>query len=154
VDRTVGDVQDLIMLGVLSAQSADESTAFAPGDPHRLHVATLPRWRELTPEEPPTLPVHPAPAVPPPARRARMLAQRRNVFGVRASQLPDPEGQDERDRAPQIPGISVLDEFLELVPKRRWDLDRGRKGLHPAANERPHRVRPRREFVVRSEPLE
>jgi hypothetical protein len=60
VDGTVRDVQHLIMLSILSAQSADEPASFAPGYRHRFHVATLPRFRRLAPEEPPALAVRPA----------------------------------------------------------------------------------------------
>jgi hypothetical protein len=89
VDGTERDVQHLIMLRVLSAQSADKPAPFAPGDPHRFHVATRPRSRKLSPEEPPTLPVRPSPSLASLARRPCAIAQGGDVFGVGASQLPD-----------------------------------------------------------------
>ncbi len=154
MDGTVRNVQHLIMLGVLSAQSADEPAAFAPRDPHRLHVATLPQRGSLAPEEPPTLAVRPPSVRPPTVHRPCAIAQGRNVFGVRSGQLPDAQGEDERDRALQIVGISVLHELLEFPPKRRGQLDRGFGRRGRATNERPNRLGLRRELVLGSVPLE
>jgi len=77
VDGTVRDVQHLIMLSVLAAQSADESAPFAPRDRHRLHVATLPQTRELAPEEPPSLAVGPSATLSAVLYRPGALAQGR-----------------------------------------------------------------------------
>ncbi len=77
MDGTVRDVQHLIMLGVLSAQSANETAPFAPGNRHRLHVATFPCFRELAPEEPPPLAVGPASSVPSLLHRPCAFAQGR-----------------------------------------------------------------------------
>ena len=73
---------------------------------------------------------------------------------MRAGKLTDPKGQDERDGAVQIPGISVLDELLELALQGRRDLDRGGGCFHRLTYEGPDRIGARPEFVVRSEPFE
>ena len=82
MDGTERDVQHLIMLSVLSAQSADEPAPFAPRNPHRFHVAILPQSRKLAPEEPPTLPCRPASTLASLVRRPRTIAQRRHMFRV------------------------------------------------------------------------
>ena len=154
MDGTIRDVQHLIMLGVLTAQSTDESAAFAPGDPHRLHDATLPPIRELAPEEPPPLPIR-SPTTGPALRGGPgPLTKGRYVLGVRAGELPDTEGEDERRSALHVPSVPVLDEFLELVPQGRWDLDRRGGCFHRSAHEGPDRVRTSPEFVVRSKLFE
>ena len=76
------------------------------------------------------------------------------MLGVRAGELPDPEGQNERGGAVHVPGVSVLDEFLQLAPQCRWDLDRGEGSFHRPAHEGPNRIGARPEFVVRSELFE
>ena len=154
MDGTIGDVQHLIMLGVLTAQSTDESAAFAPGDSHRLHVATLSPIRELAPEEPPPLPVRSPTTCPALRGRTGPLSQGRYVLGVRAGQLPNTEGEDERRGAIHVPGVSVLDEFFELAPQGRRDLDRGGGGFHRSAYQGPDRVGTSPELVVRSELFE
>ncbi len=154
MDGTVRDVQHLIMLGVLPAQSTDESAPFAPGDPHRFHDATFPPVRELAPEEPPSLPVRsPSTRAALPGRPSA-LTECPDVLGVRARQLPDPEGQDERDGAVEVPGVPLLDQVLELVPQGHRDLDRGGGRRHRRAYESPDRVGTRPEFVVGSELFE
>lgn len=87
MDGTIGDVQHLIMLSILSAQSADESASFAPGNRHRFHVATLSRVRRLTPEEPPPLAVGPASSLSASLHRPSAFAQGGKVFRVGASEL-------------------------------------------------------------------
>jgi hypothetical protein len=82
VDWAERDVQHLIMLGVLTAQSANKSAPFAPRDPHLFHVATLPYVRDLWPEESPSLAVRPASVPSPIGRRPRVFAQGRHPFGV------------------------------------------------------------------------
>jgi len=154
VDGTVRDVKHLIMLRVLSAQSADESAPLAPGDRHRFHVATLPRSQRLASKEPPTLPVRPSAPRPSLVRRPRVLAQGRHVLDVGASQLPDAQGQHEHHRAGHIVGISVLDQLLELISQGCGELGRRSARFGPSAHERTHRLGTVRELVVRSELLE
>ncbi len=151
---TERDVQHLIMLGVLSAQSANESTPLAPRLPYCLHVATQPRVEGLAPEEPPTLAIRPSTSLPPPGRGARVLAQRRQPFRVDPPDLPEPKGQDQRHRAVEILGISVLDQLLEFVPQRRRNADIVGTSIRRPAHQRPDRFRAIGEFVRRPELFE
>ena len=114
MDGTVRDVQHLIMLRVLSAQSADESAPFAPGDRHRLHVATVPPARKLAPEEPPTLPVRPLSSLSSVIHRARAFAQRGKALRVGSSELREPETGREGDRALDVSGVAVLNDLFEF----------------------------------------
>jgi hypothetical protein len=82
VDGAERDMQHLIMLGVLTAQSADKPAPFAPRDPHRFHVATTLYLGDLRPEESPSLTVGLVPVPPPFGFRPRVLAQGRHPFGV------------------------------------------------------------------------
>lgn len=82
MDWAERDVQHLIMLGVLTAQSADEPTPLAPRDPHRLHFANQPCVGDLSPEESPTLAIRPTPVPAPFGRGPCALAQGRHPFGV------------------------------------------------------------------------
>src|SRR5208282_2693653 len=117
VDWAERDVQHLIMLGVLTAQSANESTPLAPGDTHLFHVATAPCVEDLWPEESPSLTVRSASVPPPFGGRPRAIAQGQHPFGVGPGKLPEPEGQDGRESAIQIPSIAVLDDLLQLRPE-------------------------------------
>jgi hypothetical protein len=147
-------MQHLIMLGVLSAQSADEPTPRAPRLPYRLHFATQPRVEGLAPEEPSTLAIRSSPTLAASGRGARVLAQRRQPFRVDPPDLPQSERQDQRHRAVEIPGISVLDELLEFVTQRSRNADVGRASLRRPTHQRPDRFGAIREFVLRSEPFE
>jgi len=118
MDWAERDVQHLIMLGVLTAQSTDKPAPLAPGDSHLFHVATLPTVGDLRPEESPPLAVRPAPVPAPFGRRPRSIAQRRHPFGVGPCKLPEPESQDDRERAVQIPSVAVLDELLQFRAER------------------------------------
>ena len=122
MDGTVGDVQHLIMLGVLSAQSADEPAPFAPGDPHRFHVATLPRFWGLTPKEPPSLAVRPSATLASLLHGPSAFAQGRKSLRVGPREFRQPEARGEGDRPLQVPGVPVLDDLLELAPQRRRKL--------------------------------
>jgi len=154
VDGTIRDVQHLIMLSILAAQSADESASFAPGDRHRLHVATLPQTRRLAPEEPPPLAVGPASTFSSFLHRPRALAQGREAFRVGPSELRQSEARHEGDRALEVSGVTVLDELLELPAEGRRQLHRPRSGFARGPNERSHRVRAGRESVVPLEVVE
>jgi hypothetical protein len=66
VDWAERDMQHLIMLGVLTAQSANKPAPFAPGDPHLFHVATHPVSRTYGPRSPR------------PSRSARRRSRRRS----------------------------------------------------------------------------
>jgi hypothetical protein len=142
------------MLRVLSAQSADEPAPLAPGDPHRLHFATLPRSRGLAPEEPPTLSIRPTSSVAPVPARSRMLAQGPPRIGVGSTELPEPERRDQREGAGHVPGVAVLDQLLELGADRRGQLGLRTGGRTGPPEELSHRVRPARELVVVPKPIE
>jgi len=154
VNGAVRDVQHLIMLGVLTAQSADESAPRAPRLPDRFHVATQPRVGNLSSEEVPPLAIRSTPTLAPTGRTPRVVAQGRQPFGVDSPDLAQPERQDERHRAVEISGVAVLDELLELVPKGRGHRHLRRAGFRRPADEGPHRFRTVREFVRESEPFE
>ena len=78
MDGTERDVQHLIMLGVLTAQSADESASLTPRhDTERFHFATPIFPGDLALEESPTLSVPPAPRVGSVRLVPGVLAQRR-----------------------------------------------------------------------------
>lgn len=154
MDGTVRHVQHLIMLSILPAQSANEPAPFAPGDSHRLHVATLPRSRRLAPEEPPPLAVRPTPSLSSFPHRPRVLAQRREPFRVGPSELRQSEAGDEGDRALDVSGVPVLDDFLELSPQGRWQLHRARLGFARGPHESSHRVGAGREPVGLLEAVE
>lgn len=107
------------MLGILSARSADKSTAFAPRNPQSLH-ATHPG--ELAPEEPPTLAFGRS-ADPAPLRGApRVLSEVRQAFAVDPGELLEAQGQDEGHRRVPIRGPAILDQSLDLVsePDRKF----------------------------------
>ncbi len=154
MDGTIGHVQHLIMLSILPAQSTNEPAPFAPGDSHRLHIATLPRSRRLAPEEPPPLAVRPASSLSSFLHGPRVLAQGRKPFRVGASELRQPETGDEGDRTLDVPDVTVLDDLLELPPQGRWQLHRAGSGFTRDPHERPHRVRAGREPVVPLEAVE
>jgi hypothetical protein len=154
VDGTVRDVQHLIMLGVLSAQSADEPTPLAPGDRHRFHVATLPRFRRLAPEEPPSLAVRPASSLSSILHRPGAFAQGRQSFRVGPSELRQPETQDQGDCALEVSGIAVLDELFELPVQGRWHRHRSRLGFARGPHEGSHRIGAGREPVLALEAVE
>jgi hypothetical protein len=139
MDWAERDVQHLIMLGVLTAQSANKSTPLAPRNPHRLHFANQPCVGDLLPEESPTLAVRPAPVPSPLGRRACAFAQRRHPFRVGPCELPDPEIQDDRDRAVQIAGVAVLDDFFQFRTQSGRKFDRSRGDTARASDEPPHR---------------
>jgi hypothetical protein len=138
MDWAERDVQHLIMLGVLTAQSANKSTPLAPRNPHRLHFANQPCVGDLAPEESPTLAVRSASVPTSFGGRPRALAQRRHPFDVGPGKLPEPEIQDDRQSAVQIPSIAVLDDLLQFRAQSRGELDRGRGGTARASDEAPH----------------
>ena len=154
MDGTVRDMQHLIMLSILSAQSADEPAPFAPGDRHRFHVATHPRFRRLAPEEPPALAVGPSSTLAAILHRPSALAQGRKAFRVGTSELRQPEARHEGDRTLEVSGITVLDELLELPLKGRWHRHRPDRGFARGSNERPHRIGAGREPVIPLEAIE
>ena len=154
MDGTIRHVQHLIMLSILPAQSANEPAPFAPGDSHRLHVAILPRSRRLAPEEPPPLAVRPTPSLSSFLHRPRVLAQRRESFRVGPSELRQSEAGDEGDRALDVSGVPVLDDFLELSPQGRWQFHRARLGFARGPHESSHRVGAGREPVGPLEAVE
>jgi hypothetical protein len=154
MDGTVRYVQHLIMLGVLSAQSANEPAPRAPSLPYCLHFATQPLCEGLAPEEPPTLAIRPSSALASAGRGARVLAQRRQPFRVDPSELPEPKGQDKCHRTVEIPGVAVLDDLLEFVPQRRRNADVRGACIRGPAHQRPHRFRAIAEIVRRSELFE
>ncbi len=154
MDGTVRDVQHLIMLSILSAQSADEPAPLAPGDRHRFHVATLPRFRRLAPEEPPTLPVRPPSPLSSVLHVPCAFAQGGKAFRVGPSELRQSETRHEGDRAFEVSGVSVLDKLLELPVQGRWHRHRPSLGFARGPNERSHRVGAGRESVVPLEAVE
>ncbi len=154
MDWAERDVQHLIMLGVLTAQSANKSTPLAPRNPHRLHFANQPCVRDLSPEESPTLAVRPASVPPPLGGRPRSLAQCRHPFDVGPCKLPEPKIQDDRDGAVQIPSIAVLDDLFQFRAQSRGELDRSSGDTARASDERPHRLRAVRQVVRGSELFE
>jgi len=154
VDGTVRDVQHLIMLSILSAQSADEPAPFAPGNRHRFHVATLPRVRKLAPEEPPSLAVRPAATLSSVLHRTCAFAQGRQAFRVGPSELREPETGNEGDRTLEVAGVSVLDKLLELPLQGRWHRHRSRLGFARGPDEQSHRVGAGREPMVPLEAVE
>jgi len=87
-------------------------------------------------------------------RRPGAFAQGRDVFGVGASQLPDAQRQDERDRSVQVARISVLDEFFELIAQGCGELDGRGASCGRTAHELAHGDRAIRESMVGSELLE
>jgi hypothetical protein len=154
VDGTVRDVQHLIMLRVLSAQSADEPAPFAPGDSHRFHFATLPRFRRLAPEEPPPLAVRPLSSLSAILHRPRAFAQGRKALRVGPSELRQPKCDREGDRTLEISGVAVLDQLFELTLQGRWHRHRFRPGFARRSHEGSNRVGAGREPVVLSELVE
>ena len=154
MDGTERDVQHLIMLGVLSAQSADEPAPFAPRDRHRLHVATLPRFRRLAPEEPPSLAVGPASPLSSILHRPGAFAQGRESLRVGPGELREPETGHEGDRALEVSGVSVLDDLLELPEQGRRHRHRPRLGLARGTHQRSNRIGAGRELVVPLEAVE
>ena len=111
------------MLGVLTAQSADEPAPLAPADPHRVHDATVPRTRELAPEELPTLPVRAASSVAALAELAGVAAKLRESLAVVGDQFRKQDlegvlhgGGDRRE-------VAVLDELFELPQAGGGELD-------------------------------
>jgi hypothetical protein len=142
------------MLRVLTAQSADEATSFAPGDAHRSYGCCHPLSRGLAPEEPPSLPIRSLSSVAPLARRARVVPQRRHAFGVGPGQLHDPRVDGERERAVVVSGIPFFDQLLELVAQRRWEIPLRRPRVGGLSNEGAHRLRAARELTALAELLE
>ena len=88
MDRAERDVQHLIMLGVLTAQPADESTSFAPRrNANTLH--STPRFpRELSLEESPSLAARPAPLSGPFRVLPGLRVKGREFLGVELVKLP------------------------------------------------------------------
>jgi len=142
------------MLGVLTAQSADEPAPLAPADPHRIHGATVARPRELAPEELPTLLVRPTAPGAALAQLARAPTQLGESVAVVRDQLPQPGFERELDRAGDRREVAVLDELLELGTPRRGQLD----GLGALGRRLPQEgadgVRPIVELPVDDEPVE
>ena len=148
MDGTVRDVQHLIMLRVLSAQSADEPAPLAPGDRHRFHVATHPRFRRLAPEEPPPLAVRPLSSLSAILHRPRAFAQRGKALRMGPSELREPETGREGHRTLEVSGVAVLDQLFELSLESRWHRHRFRSGFARRSHEGAHRVGAGREPVV------
>jgi hypothetical protein len=151
---TIRNVQHLIMLGVLTAQSADEPAPRAPRLPYCLHFATQPQSEGLAPEEPPTLAIRPSPTLASSGGRACVVAHRCEPFAVDPPDLPQPEGQEQRHRAVEIPSVAVLDELFEFVPQSRGNAHVRRASIRRSAYQRPDRFGAIREFVRRSELFE
>ena len=82
MDGAERDVEHLIMLGVLTAQSADEPAPLAPAYRHGVHGATVPNSRGLASEESPPLPVRAASALAPLGELARVASQLREAVAV------------------------------------------------------------------------
>jgi hypothetical protein len=154
MDWAERDVQHLIMLGVLTAQSADEPAPLAPRNPHRLHFANQPCVEDLAPEESPSLAVRPASVPPPLGRRPRSIAQRRHPFGVGPRKLPEPDVQDDGNRAVQVSSIAVLDDLLQFRSEGGREFDRVDGSTARAPDQRPYRIRAVRKFVRCSELFE
>ena len=148
MDGTVRDVQHLIMLGVLSAQSADEPAPFAPSNRHRLHVATFPFFRELAPEEPPPLSVGPSSSVSSFLHRPCAFAQSRKSLRVGSSELRQSETGHQGDRTVEVSGVAVLDQLFEFPEQSRWHRHRPRLGFARGPDERSHRIGAGREPAV------
>lgn len=102
---------------------------------------------EAMPEEPPPLAVGPAPSLSSFLHRPRVVAQRRKPFRVGPSELRQSETGNEGDRALEVPGVSVLDDLLELPPQGRWQLHRPRLGFARDPHERSYRIGAGREPV-------
>ena len=154
MDGTIRDVQHLIMLSILAAQSADESASFAPGDRHRLHGATVPQPRRLAPEEPPPLAVRPSASLASVLHGPGSLPEGWKALRVGPGELHQPEARDEGDRPLEVSGIAVLDDLLELASQGRRQLHRPRERRARGSHERSHRVRAGREPVVSLEAVE
>ena len=142
------------MLRVLTAQAADEAAAFTPGNPYRADRGCHPSSRGLAPEEPPPLPVRSSSVLTPFGRRARVGSQRGQSLGVGPGQLDDPRVDGERERAVEVRGVSLFDQFLELVPQRRGELGDGRPLEGRLPDEGADRVRAGRELSPLTELVE
>ena len=129
------------MLGVLTAQSADEPAPLAPTDPHPVHVATSPT-RELTSEELPSLPIHTASPVASLTQLPGVASELREPLAVRHDQLAEAQlesglhcGADRRE-------IAVLDQGVELASLGRGELDEICAGRARVPKEAAHGLRP------------
>ena len=142
------------MLGVLTAQSAVEPAPLAPADPHRIHGATVPRLRELAPEELPTLLVRPTAPVPAGAQLARAATELGKPVAVVRDQLPQPDLERVLDRARDRREVAVLDELLELRAARGRELDDRRTLGRRLPEEGANGVRPALEAPLGNEPFE
>jgi len=141
------------MLGVLTAQSADEPAPLAPGDRHRIHC-NLPLVRELAPEELPTLPSRPTPPVAAVAELARVASELLETVAMVRDQFAEPRLERVLDRAFDRREVSVLDELLELPKPGRRQFRRPalRRGRVP--QEGADRLGSVRQLALASETLE
>ncbi len=142
------------MLGVLTAQSADEPAPLAPSDPHRIHGATSCRPRELAPEELPTLPIRAASSVPSFAQLACPAPKLLEPVAVVRDELQELDLEGVLHGAGDRREVTVLDEDLELASPGHGDLHRAGTIDTGLAQEAPHGVGTARQSSVRPVPLE
>ncbi len=138
-------MQHLIMLRVLTAQPADESTSFAPRNAQRFHVCNLPFDRRLAPEESPPLAIRPFSDAATIGHVARVGPHLFPRVPVEPGDLGQPELQGDREGLLWVPGIPELDQLREFFGQSRRKLGGTYAGLRSFVHERADRVRCGRE---------
>ena len=121
------------MLGVLSAQSADESASFGPRDrPQCYHCCNQP-WGALAPEEPPSFAVGTAS----PILSRRVVPSSISKLGqrlrVQSRERLEPGRHERREGACYIRGPAILDDRFEF----RAHLQRNFDGVGACLSGRP-----------------
>ncbi len=127
MDGAVGDVQHLIMLRVLSAQSADQSAPFAPRNPHRFHLGSIPCG--LSTKEAAALPIRTLSDRTSLRAGPGLSAQGRQSLRVDPAEFRKPEGECQHQGTRPVCGVPVLHDLVELGLEgdrqrtdRRWAL--------------------------------
>jgi len=136
------------MLGVLTAQSANEPAPFAPTDPHGVHGAPFSPTRKLAPEELPTLSIHTPSPVAAFAQLAGVATELGEPVAVRGDELPEPHLERVLQRAGDRREVPVLDELLELAKSAGGDLHGGRRNRSGLPQEASNGFRAGGQFSV------
>lgn len=142
------------MLGVLTAQSADEPTPFAPRDRPRVHGATDSPTRELASEELPSLPNRTTATLAPLAKFAGVATELAQSVTVVRDQLTQPGLERELERGLDRREVTVLDERFEFAASADRDLGRRLPGGVGLAQHRSKGVGPAAELALGPKPLE